>query len=297
MTITKNKIILVPVDYTERAKYAVDHAAVMARLFKYKICLLHVIIKKVNENEEELSQKKIDKYASEASEKSDVEIKGIVKEGSIFTTIGRAADEIGADLIIMGIHGKKGLQHMFGSFAYKVICSSKVPVAVVKNPLKKKDFENIVLPIDFSKESTIKVTQAIKFAHYFGAAIRIVGVLETKSTVMKIQKEALLKKVMDYIKEAGVKVTADVLVKPDKNVHKTIINYANKIDADLIIIVAEKDGGFADIFSKNSAEEIIDKAEMPVMTVIPNPEEADITASKGKIVKPFVDPLGLMKNK
>ncbi|MBS4013317.1 MAG: universal stress protein [Bacteroidetes bacterium] len=296
MNSISSKIILVPVDYTERAVHAIGHALVMARLFGYRINLLHVITKKVDKDDEAKAQKKIGKFAADFYKKSGVEIQGIVREGSIFTTIGETANEIKADLILMGIHGKKGLQHLFGSFAYKVICSSSVPVAVVKNPLKKKNFENIVLPIDFSKESTIKVNQAIKYAHYFGASIRIIGILDTKSTVMKIHKEALLKKVMDYIKSAGVNVTADVLIQPGSDVHKATLKYADDIDADMIIIVAEKEGGLSDIFSKNSAEEIIDKAEMPVMTIIPNPDEKDFSDSQGKIVKSFVDPLGLIKN-
>jgi nucleotide-binding universal stress UspA family protein len=291
-----SKIILVPVDYTSRADYAIEHALVMARLFNYKICLLHVMTKKGSKKDETDAKNKINKYADDFSSKSGLEIKGIVREGSIFTTIGDTANELRADLILMGIHGKKGLQHLFGSFAYKVISGSKVPVAVVKNPLKKSDFENIVLPIDFSKESTIKLNQAIKYAHYFGASIRIIGVLDTKSPVMKIQKEALLKKVMDYIKSAGINVTADVLVQPGTEVHKATLKYADDINADLIIIVAEKDGGLSDIFSKNSAEEIIDKAEMPVMTIIPNPEEKDIIDPQGKFVKSFVDPFGVMKH-
>ncbi|MFW5792876.1 MAG: universal stress protein [Bacteroidota bacterium] len=294
MNESNNKIILVPVDYTKRAEYAIQHALVMAKYFNYEICLLNVISSDKKSKKEE--EKKIDNYAKEASEKSGIYIKGMVKEGSIFTTIGQVAEEIKADLIIMGIHGKKGLQHLFGSFAYKVINNSKVPVVVVKNPIKQKNIDNIVLPIDFSKESTIKVTQAIKYAHYFKAAIRIIGVLDTKSSVVKIQKEALLKHVMDFIRNAGVEVTAEVLVKPGDDVHEATLEYANNIDADLIIIVAGKEVSFSDIFSKNSAEEIIDKAEMPVMVVIPLPGEVDITDMRGKVVKTFVDPLGLMKH-
>lgn len=292
-----SKVILVPVDYTERAEYAIEHALVMARYFEYEICLLNVITKKqVDDKVRQEAAEKINKYAEDATEKRGIHIKGMVKEGSIFTTIGKVADDLKASLIIMGIHGKKGLQHLFGSFAYKVICNSTVPVVVVKNPIKQRKIENIVLPLDFSKESAIKVTQAIKYAHYFKSAIRIIGVLDTKSSVVRIKKEALIKTVMDFIKNAGVKVTADVIIEPGEEAHESIINYAEKIDADMIIIVAEREGGFADLFAKNSAEEIIDESEIPVMTVTPKPGEADVTDSKGKIVKTFVDPMGLMKH-
>ena len=41
------------------------------------------------------------------------------------------ADELGAGLIVMGTHGRKGLTHaLMGSIAEKVVRTSKVPVLV-----------------------------------------------------------------------------------------------------------------------------------------------------------------------
>ena len=43
------------------------------------------------------------------------------------------ADEIGADLIIMGSHGRTGIQKMFlGSVAQNVLTQSPIPVLIVK---------------------------------------------------------------------------------------------------------------------------------------------------------------------
>lgn len=285
-------IILVPTDFTPVADCALDHAIEIAKLFDHKICMLHVVSKKSSQCQRDRFQNRINKIAESNSERSGIEISGMVEEGSIFDAISHTASKISAEFIVMGIHGKKGVQHLLGSYAYKVVCSSKVPVMVVKKKHHHVGYKNIVIPIDFSYESTQKINKAIKFANYFNSIIHVIGVLGSKSSVFKIEKEALLKKILDYVDSAGAKAKAEVIIKPGADIHDEVLEYAERIDADLIMIVAEKSGRFTELFGKNDAEQIIDKAEIPILTVIPNNEYDD--EDDDSLLSSFFDPLGLI---
>ncbi len=284
-------IILVPTDLTPVADCALDHAIEIAGLFKHRIVLLHVVSKRTSNEERVKVENTLEKIALTNTKKSGIKIGWVIAEGSIFEEISHNAFLIKAEFIIMGIHGKKGVQHIVGSYAYKVIESSKIPVLVVKNKHHHTGYKNIVIPIDFTSDSSQKINKAIKFARYFGSTIHVIGVLNSISSVYRIEKEVLLKKVVDYIEAAEAKAIAEVLIRPGSEVYEEVIDYAKNIDADLIMIVAEKSDPFSELFGKNDAEHIIDKAEIPILTVIPNAEYDDDDET---LLRSFFDPLGLI---
>jgi len=290
--------ILVPTDFTDAANYSVDHAIEIAKIFNHKIVLLHVVGKKLlGTQREKVIEAKMKETVSQIKSRANLKVSYLIEEGSIFTTIGEVADRIRAEFIVMGIHGKKGVQHIMGSYAYKVVCSSNVPVMVVKRKHHHVGYHEIVLPVDFSQESTQKILKAVKFSNYFGARIRVFGFLGTRNKATIFKKEALLKKVKDTFAELGLDVTTDLCVDPSIDWPEALMNFADKIDADLIMIVAEKGSSIPDIFSANSTERIIDKANVPVLTVVPTLEDDDGRLEKSMVLRSFIDPLGLTEKK
>lgn len=291
MTTSERDIILVPTDFTPVADCALDHAIEIARLFNHKVCLLHIVGKKASPDYKDLVLDKLKKIAQSNQSRTGINISFKIAEGSIFDEISSTADDLNAEFIVMGIHGKQGVQHIVGSYAYKVICSSKVPVMVVKKKHHHVGFNNIVIPISFNIETAQKINRAIKFAKYFDSTIHIIGVLRSKSSVYKIKKEALLKNVMDFVENAGVKIKAEVIVRSGADLDDEVLRYSREIDADLIMIVAEQSGHFNLVMGRNDAEQIIDKADIPVLTVMPNPEDEDEDES---MLSSFFDPFGII---
>lgn len=298
MADTSRYHILVPTDLTEVANFSIDHATEIARIFQHKIVLLHVVGKNVigTPKEEEIASV-LKENVKQIQERAPLEVSYQIEEGSIFTTISEVADYIKAEFIVMGIHGKKGVQHLMGSYAYKVVCSVNVPVMVVKRLHHHVGYKNIVLPIDFTQESTQKILKAVRFANYFGACIRVFGFLGTRNKAIIFKKEALLKKVKDTFADLGVAVTTDLCVDPNKDWAEALMSFADQIDADLILIAAEKGSEIPDIFSANSTERIIDKADLPILTVVSSPDDVDMENEKTLAVRSFIDPLGLTEKK
>jgi nucleotide-binding universal stress UspA family protein len=141
--------ILFASDFSESSEYAFDYAFTLAKKFSAKLVIVHVINEPVDlrgfyvphisfENlEKEIADgaaKMMERFCSDnLSGYSDYE--KFVLTGIPFEEIVKKADETGADLIVMGTHGRKGLDHMlFGSTAERVVRASSCPVMTVRLP-------------------------------------------------------------------------------------------------------------------------------------------------------------------
>jgi nucleotide-binding universal stress UspA family protein len=64
-----------------------------------------------------------------------VSIQGILREGVAWEEINAVADEMGADLIVIGTHGRRGLARaLLGSVAENVIRTAHRPVLTIRGP-------------------------------------------------------------------------------------------------------------------------------------------------------------------
>lgn len=138
-------IILVPTDFGEPSEAALDCAIEYARALGSTIVLMHafevpimgfpdgaiVATAELTTRILEGAQAGLDRQMKSRAA-SGVTIRGIVKEGDPYRMVNETAEEIGADLIAMGTHGRKGLARaLIGSVVEKVVRSSHVPVLTV----------------------------------------------------------------------------------------------------------------------------------------------------------------------
>jgi nucleotide-binding universal stress UspA family protein len=80
-----------------------------------------------------LSRQKLDGYAAK---RPDVNFVGEVREGKPATVILEVAEELKPDLIVIGSHGRSGLDHLLiGSVTERVLRKADLPVLVVRGPL------------------------------------------------------------------------------------------------------------------------------------------------------------------
>jgi nucleotide-binding universal stress UspA family protein len=145
--VPKIESILLPTDFSEYSKNAMDYAVYLAGINKAKIYVLHVIehifdvsgfyIPNLPVNElykamEETAQEEIEKFIPEKI-KEEIEVENIIISGTPFLEIIRTAREKKVDLIVISTHGRTGLEHvLFGSVAEKVVRKAPCSVFVVK---------------------------------------------------------------------------------------------------------------------------------------------------------------------
>jgi len=141
------KTILFPTDFSNGARAAMDHALSLARDYKARLILLYVIqdisiaewyipsalsVTDLLEDMQKSAWKEMDKWGAEAAAQvKDKET--MVVRGVPFVEIIRTAKDKNADLIVIGTHGRTGIDHMlFGSTAEKVVRKAPCPVLTVR---------------------------------------------------------------------------------------------------------------------------------------------------------------------
>lgn len=260
--------VLVPHDFTEEADAAVSHAAMVARSFQGEVVLLHVISSEKARGE---TEEKLKSISGDASNTYSVDVNYEIRKGSIFDRIPEVAEEIHAMLIVMGTHGVKGIQHLTGSYALKVIGHSKVPFIVTQSNKSKGKIGDLVLPIKFSQETKSKLSITASIAKHFGAIVHIFTANETDEFIKtKVNRELTFAK--NFFNERGVKF--EVEKAPEQgNFIPQLLDYSNDIDADMIAIVnSSGDGGFLpDLFKGSGELEVIsNKFKIPVIVMNPS---------------------------
>ncbi len=261
--------VLVPHDFSEVADTAISHAATVAKSFGGEIVLLHVISSEKARSEAETKLKQL---AENASNTYSVPVSFEIRKGSIFDRIPEVGDEIGAMLVVMGTHGIKGIQHLTGSYALKVIGHSKLPFIVNQGKKSKGSIKDLVLPIKFSQETKSKLSITASIAKHFGATVHIF-ISNEKDEFIKTKVTRELTFAKQYFGERGVKY--EVEIAPDHgNFIPQLLAYSNDIDADMIAIVnSSGDGGFLPDLFKGSGEIDVLNNEFQIPVIVMNPSQ------------------------
>jgi universal stress protein A len=139
-------LILVPVDFSPHAERALDYAIMLARKLPARLLLLHVIHTfplGVTEMGPTLPQAYLQGIESEVRQSLEKYLQrlgeaGLAGETTImygvpFEEIAQFAKARQVDLIVIGTHGRTGLEHLFlGSVAEKVVRLAPCPVLVTR---------------------------------------------------------------------------------------------------------------------------------------------------------------------
>lgn len=137
--------ILVPTDFTESSDRALDYAVALAERLGAKITVMHSyeipivgfpdgalvasadIATRIADASTQALQKIVDRYAARG-----VQLESVLREGVAYEEIRSVADEMDADLIVIGTHGRRGLARaLLGSVAENVIRTVTRPVLAI----------------------------------------------------------------------------------------------------------------------------------------------------------------------
>lgn len=268
-----NKLFLVPTDFSETCYNAIEMAVEMADQFGNGVCIYHVINKDTaslfpnSKNLQLKVEEELNIIRDKFSQKESVKIDIAWDEGSIFDLIHKKADEIGANLIVLGTHGKKGMQMLFGSFALKVISQATAPTLVVQ---KKKfaGYQNILLPINTFTEARKKVEHAISVAKQFNSNIVLYKEL-VKDPAESSRIEIISKQIQEALKKSNVSFSIVNAEKPGDSA-KLVVDFAVIHNIDLIMILTEPQIGTSYFNLGPWNEKIMfNEAQIPVLCINP----------------------------
>ncbi|MCX7696583.1 MAG: universal stress protein [Bacteroidales bacterium] len=276
----RKDIVLVPFDFTEIADYAVDHAAGIAKKLGWEVRLVHIINKDTREllNVYKVTDEIVNQHLQERADiylkKYGVSFSFEAREGSIFTDIAKAAEDVQAKLAVMGTHGKSGVQHIVGSYAHKVITSSRIPFITVQKKLYGDGYKKVVVPIDDTLESRQKIKWTIYMAQLLDLKVYVKG-MYLKHEVFKARLMAILDKIVDLLEKNNIKYEAEFIPETGNFVKQTL-DYARKVEADLIMIMTSTEPSLVPNFIINPWDEqiLFNDDKIPVMAI--NPRDLNI---------------------
>ena len=137
--------ILVPTDGSPASDAAIEHAIDLAERYDATLHALYVvdgaaystleagaeIVVEALESEGEEATERV----ADAAESAGVNCETIVTTGTAYRSIRDYVDENDVDMIVMGTHGRKGLdRYLLGSVTERVVRTSDVPVLTVRQP-------------------------------------------------------------------------------------------------------------------------------------------------------------------
>lgn len=272
------KKILVPTDFSPLAENALKVAAKIAKKHDGEIFLLHLLDLPVdlidptsagdgNVLPESLFFMKLAHQRFTSAMKKDY-LKGIkvhetVEFNEAFDGIMKVSQKHDCDLIVMGSHGSEGLKEVFvGSNTEKVVRYSDIPVLVIKNEAENFKAKSFLFATNLALETTSSYLTAVKFAEKMGVKMKSVFI----NTVGKFRTSDHIEGQIEKFREAVNDKNLEIIVRNDKNMEDGILNYAKKIDADLVGIGTHGRKGISRLLNGSLSEHVVNHAKRPVIT-------------------------------
>lgn len=271
------KKILVPTDFSTHAKYALKVAAQIAREHDYEILLLNLldlpshmsdaVNSGVNIPEVMLYLKKTEMNLEELCSEDFLDGIKISSEARIEKTsegITHYSKEKQADMIVMGSHGASGYKEiMIGSNTEKVVRHSDIPVLVIKNDSKEFKTNTFIFASDFTEECKKPFKNLMDFRSLFKENHLHLVMINTPNS---FKPTHLAEEIMGkFLKNFEIENYSTAIYN-DTNVENGIINYANRVNADVIGISTHGRTGLAHFFNGSISEDLVNHITRPVVT-------------------------------
>lgn len=193
-------------------------------------------------------------------------------------------DEKDIDLVVMGTHGRRGVDRMlFGSVTEEVVRETDCPTLTVRTDADAapgQAVRRILVPVDFSDASDVAVDHAREIALTYGAELNLLHVVEqpfypsaygidsvtfpTQEVVDRVEKQ-LGEMARTEIGYEHVMVEATVGDPADE-----ILSYVDDNESDLVVIATHGRTGLDRILLGSVAERVLRQSPSPVFVAKPD---------------------------
>jgi nucleotide-binding universal stress UspA family protein len=217
-----------------------------------------------------------------------------MREGEPWRETVALAEEMSADLVVLGTHGRGGLDRLFlGSVTEKLIRRLPCPVFTVSHEEGRTWaapglITRILCATDFSVTSLEAFRMAVALSEKFGAEITLLHAVESvpdfgdptyfavldarplREDLECLARERLGKALAEVGgSEAGIELRIAF-----GRAYREILKTAAEVRSDLIVIGAQGHGVLEHMLSGSNAQQVIRGATCPVLTVRPQPVKA-----------------------
>jgi nucleotide-binding universal stress UspA family protein len=276
--------ILVPFDCSEISVAALDQAIVLARATSAGVVVFHAsgaVVPHADTAGQE--QRDVGQMLADAlrrqRERAPVELSQVVRWVSPQEGIHRFAEEIDADLLVMGTHGRRGLSRAFaGSVAESVLRASTRPVLTLRGPTGKlTPPSHLLVAIDFGEASSRALAYAVDLARLLRARVTVAHVFSSPLPILTGEASFVTAEVIDQVlaqtqaalneataphRGSGVPIAT---ASREGDAARAIPLLAADLCADLVVLGTHGRQGLARAFLGSVAEQVLRTAEVPVL--------------------------------
>lgn len=283
--------ILFPTDFTAHAERAFSHAAHLAVQYDAEV---HVLNVRAPHKPEEAKEDPTVYLPLERREKSELLYLAAdarpdvhvhyqqLRRVSPVMGILEYADEVEADLIVMGTRGQRGVDRLAdNSVTEEVVRLAGCPTFTVRTgegPVPARLVRRILVPVDFSEPARMQVAHARALASVYGAEVDLLHVIEETSlpkaygiqTDLPIPevKERTRRALRALAEEAGpFDEEPNIQVVADGPSPAVILDVAEEREADLIVMATHGRTGLDRFLIGSVTEKVVRQAPCPVFTV------------------------------
>ena len=269
------KSIIVGTDFSEGSYAALELAVDVANRMQCDILLVWVRREKMlftGEQLDMLTNLAKDKLKAlcerYASKMTAGRIHSRIINGKVSAAIAEVAKRELAPLIIIGTNGASGFEkYVIGSQAARIVQDSPCPVLTMRQGFDfHKRLERIVVPLRVNANSRQKVPPAASMAKIFGSEVHILGLLDLKEEESALR--TYINQSTDFLEREGVPYHFEI--RTYSTYSDTVLNYADEIKADLVIINTEQDRVISQLFLGTNAQQIVHKSHIPVLCIHPD---------------------------
>lgn len=261
--------ILIHTDFSKVSNNAINHGAEIAKHMGAKLVILHVVnadslsFLKKNKLDSDYIDKQLEEIRIQLERSHNLIVQTIKREGKIVAHISSVSKELHADLVVIGTHGKTGIQKITGSHAMKLINHLSVPVLVVQKRTFGMGYNKIVFPINIATHYDVKINWTISIAKSFRAEV-FIYTMKTSDVQLKKALIELVGTISKTFEAHKIPVSIEEAQKTS-GFPQQIIDYSVEIEADLIMIKVDTDE-FEPSFILGALEEkmIFNGSQIPV---------------------------------
>ncbi len=285
------KTILCPVDFFPASDAAVTYAAGLAANYGAKLRLLHVIaplvpttyefpmhtidiMKSLKETSTE-GLRKLEAVAREAGVDVEVEL----RSGDVYDEIKRAIEVIKPELLVMGTHGRRGVERWFmGSTTEKLLRHSPVPLVTITangdRPMTRPQFRRILVTTDFFEGTHDALAYAFSVAQENESRVTLLHVLhDVAADLSGKYREPLIKGVEKQLADlvpSEARNWCDVVTMVETGVpYRIILRTLEDEKIDLLVMNIHGKGMLDRALLGSNAERVVRAATCPVMLIPP----------------------------
>ncbi len=295
---------LIPLDFLPESESALTYAAAIGKNLDAKLHLLHILEEEsplyrivISEKQREMirigASGKLDELAQKHLVPLKLPFTKTVLQGKVYSKIIEAVKKTRSQLIIMGRTDSSDMKkNLTGTNTMHIIKEANVPVITLRRKPRLPGCSHIILPLDLTKQTIIKASNAIILAKMLHAKITVVSFLTDDRKSIEIKFIQRLDEIRNTFEKLEVGCDVRLIPWSREDLYERLNRAVDELQGELVMIMTQQELNVTEFFIGSNAQEIINKSIFPVMSI--NPKSCEKKGIPDPLSHAFINPIQIL---